>query len=144
MSKKTERPTNEIKESTVKVRLSKSDIEKLQFCYSWTQDSKSEIIREGVNLIYDNLKKYIESKEIKRVFAETMDYNIVLFVDKNKKAYVIPETVFDEELTFEVAKSTSYANLAGCDTADGCQWCMGGIGDIIDYNENDYENITEF
>lgn len=144
MIKKIGRPTNEPKEVSLKVRLSKSDIEKLQYCYSWTENSKSDVIRNGIDVVYNDLKKYITSKELKRVFVkDIVGGTSVLFVDKNNKAYVVPDGAFDEDLTLDVAKSTSYANLAGCDTAESCQWCMG-VGDVIDYKEDEYENITEF
>lgn len=80
---------------------------------------------------------------MKRIFAETGDYNVVLFVDNNNKAFVVPDGAFASELTLDVAKNTSYANYAGCETAEECQICQG-CGDVVDYNVDDFKNITEF
>jgi hypothetical protein len=89
------------------------------------------------------LKNKKEFLIMKRIFAETEDYNVVLFVDDNDKAFVIEETAFDTDLTLEAAKSADYANLDGCKTAEDCYNCQG-CGYTIDYNENDFVNVTEF
>lgn len=80
---------------------------------------------------------------MKRIFAETNAYNVVLFVDNNNKAFVVPDGAFESELTLELAENTDYANYAGCETAEECQYAQG-CGDVIDYNEDEYENVTEF
>jgi hypothetical protein len=80
---------------------------------------------------------------MKKIFAETEDYNAVLFLGSDNKAYVIDETAFEEALTLAVAKSADYSNLDGCETAEECLNAQG-CGDIIDYNEEDFENVTEF
>lgn len=80
---------------------------------------------------------------MKRIFVETNDYNLVLFVDKNNKAFAVPDGAFDSELTLEIAIKADYANYDGCETAEECR-CAQGLGDVFDYNENDYDNVIEF
>lgn len=88
-----------------------------------------------------NLKKDVF--KMKKIFAETNAYNVVLFVDDNNKAYVVPDGAFEEPLTLDVAKNTDYSNFADCETAEECQNCQG-VGDVIIFNEDEYENIIEF
>lgn len=57
MSPRTGRPTIEPKTSTLKVRLSENDIEKLDFLSKETNKSKSEIIRDGIDMQYKQAKK---------------------------------------------------------------------------------------
>ena len=80
---------------------------------------------------------------MKRLFAETNGFSTVLFVDKNNKAYVVDEKSFEEPLTLAVAKKSDYENLDGCETAQECLECMG-FGDVIEFNEDEFEKITEF
>ena len=80
---------------------------------------------------------------MKRIFAETNGYNVVLFVDDNNNAFVVDEAAFDEELTLEVAKNADYSNYDGCETAEECQAAQG-CGDVIAYNEDEFEAVTEF
>lgn len=84
---------------------------------------------------------------MKRLFVETDDYNCVVFADENGKGYVIDETEFDEELTLEVAKNTSYSNLDGCKTAEECAQSIGTAkaeSNVIDFNEEEYKEVIEF
>lgn len=57
MSPRTGRPTNNPKNSSMPVRLSDSDIEKLNYCSEITGKSRAEIIRLGIDKIYNELKK---------------------------------------------------------------------------------------
>lgn len=56
-SKKMGRPTNDPKNLSTRIRLSKTDIERLDYCCKKTGKLKSEIIREGINKVYTELKK---------------------------------------------------------------------------------------
>lgn len=56
MSPKTGRPTSEPKNNRESFRLSDEDIVKLKFCTEKTGLSKTDIIREGIDLVYAKLK----------------------------------------------------------------------------------------
>ena len=51
------RPTNNPKNEELKVRISKEDKEKLEQCINHSNKSKSEIVRNGIDMVYNNLKK---------------------------------------------------------------------------------------
>ena len=51
------RPTNNPKNEELKVRISKEDKEKLEYCINHSNKSKSEIVRNGIDMVYNNLKK---------------------------------------------------------------------------------------
>lgn len=57
MSPRTGRPTKNPKTLSTRVRLSDKDIEMLEFCSKKTGKTKSEIIREGIEKVYSELKK---------------------------------------------------------------------------------------
>ena len=50
------RPTDNPKEVLSTVRLSAQDTQKRDYCCQQTEKSKSEIIRMGINKVYDELK----------------------------------------------------------------------------------------
>jgi hypothetical protein len=56
-NKKMGRPTNNPKNEELKVRISKEDKEKLEYCINHSNKSKSEIVRNGIDMVYNNLKK---------------------------------------------------------------------------------------
>lgn len=55
--KKMGRPTDDPKNLMIKFRVSTEDIEKLEFCAEKTKQTKSEIIRQGINEVYTKIKK---------------------------------------------------------------------------------------
>lgn len=57
MSPRTGRPTNDPKTLSTRVRLSESDLKRLEYCSQATGKSKAEIIRQGIEKVYDELKK---------------------------------------------------------------------------------------
>lgn len=57
MSPRTGRPTDNPKDKMLPVRLSKEDIEMLQYCVDLTGKTKAEIIREGIREVYAKIKK---------------------------------------------------------------------------------------
>lgn len=57
MSSKLGRPTESPKNFSTRIRMSKEDIEKLEYCCKATGKLKAEIIREGINKVYNQLKK---------------------------------------------------------------------------------------
>ncbi len=57
MSPRTGRPTDNPKTLNTRVRMSKEDIDKLEYCCKKTGKHKSEIIREGIDKVYKELKK---------------------------------------------------------------------------------------
>lgn len=57
MSPRTGRPTVNPKKTRLELRLSDNDIEKLEFCCNKTGMSKAEILRNGLDEVYKQLKK---------------------------------------------------------------------------------------
>lgn len=57
MSPRTGRPADNPKTLSTRIRMSKEDIERLEYCVEVTGKSKAEIIREGIKIVYDGLKK---------------------------------------------------------------------------------------
>lgn len=57
MSPRTGRPTNEPKGNRESFRLSDSDIEKLKYCVEKTGMKKVDVIRKGIDLVYQELKQ---------------------------------------------------------------------------------------
>ncbi len=57
MSPRTGRPTSNPKTLNTRIRMSQEDIDKLDYCCKITGKVKSEIIREGINKVYNELKK---------------------------------------------------------------------------------------
>lgn len=57
MSPRTGRPTDNPKTLNTRVRLSEKDIERLEFCSKKTGKTKSEIIRMGIEKVYEELRK---------------------------------------------------------------------------------------
>ena len=51
------RPTEDPKVLNTRIRLSEKDLEKLEYCCKETGRKKSEIIREGIEKVYKELKK---------------------------------------------------------------------------------------
>ena len=56
MSPRTGRPTTEPKNKFLKIRVSQNDLDKLDFVAKNTGHSKTEVIRKGINLQYEELK----------------------------------------------------------------------------------------
>jgi predicted DNA-binding protein len=56
MSPRTGRPTDDPKVLNTRVRLSENDIAMLEYCREKTGKKKSEIIREGIRKVYEELK----------------------------------------------------------------------------------------
>ena len=57
MSPRTGRPTDDPKPLSTRVRLSKEDIDRLEYCAAKTGYTKAEIIRQGIKAVYDRLTK---------------------------------------------------------------------------------------
>lgn len=51
------RPTDNPKTLNTRIRLSENDVEKLEYCSKQTGKTKSEIIREGIDKVYNELNK---------------------------------------------------------------------------------------
>ena len=51
------RPTDDPKKLNTRIRLSQNDIDKLEYCCKQTGKKKSEIIREGIDKVYTDIKK---------------------------------------------------------------------------------------
>ena len=60
---RTGRPTDNPKPNRLQVMLSDSEVEKLEFCHKKTNLSKGEIVRQGIDRVYQSL---IEEKETKK------------------------------------------------------------------------------
>lgn len=57
MSAKMGRPTNDPKTIQTMFRLSQYDMKILSYCAETTGRSKADIIREGIRIVYERLKK---------------------------------------------------------------------------------------
>ena len=57
LSPRTGRPTNNPKVTEIKVRATKDDKEKLLYCCSVTGKTQYEIVMEGIDKVYEELKK---------------------------------------------------------------------------------------
>lgn len=57
MSPRTGRPTEDPKKSRLELRLSDRDTEKLEFCCESLKLSKSEVLRRGLDRVYEEAKK---------------------------------------------------------------------------------------
>lgn len=51
------RPTTNPKNEELKIRISKEDKEKLEYCIKNSNKNKSEIVREGIDKVYKEIKK---------------------------------------------------------------------------------------
>lgn len=60
---RTGRPTDNPKPNRLQVMLSDSEVEKLEFCHKKTNLSKGEIVRQGIDRVYQSL---IEEKETQK------------------------------------------------------------------------------
>ena len=49
-------PTGKARQQKVDTRLSQTELERLSYCCERTGKTKSEVIREGIDTIYDELK----------------------------------------------------------------------------------------
>lgn len=57
MNKKIGRPTDEPKNHRESIRLSDNDMMKIDFCMRETGMTKTDIIRKGIDLVYQEVKK---------------------------------------------------------------------------------------
>lgn len=55
--KKMGRPTTNPKNIELKVRISEEDKEKLEYCTKHSNKNKSEVVREGIDKVYSEIKK---------------------------------------------------------------------------------------
>jgi len=55
--KKTGRPTDDLKNHELKIRMSDSYMEKLEFCQKKTGMTRVDVIRTGIDEVYQKLKK---------------------------------------------------------------------------------------
>ena len=57
MSPRTGRPTTDPKNHETRIRMSDEDLRILNICCEKTGMSKSDVIRQGIREVYENLKK---------------------------------------------------------------------------------------
>lgn len=57
MSPRTGRPTTEPKNNRKSFRLSDKDIQKLEFCVNNTELTETDVIRKGIDLVYQEITK---------------------------------------------------------------------------------------
>lgn len=57
MSPRTGRPTDSRKDIRLQIRVDKETVEMLDTCVDQEGKNRSEIVREGIRLIYDRLEK---------------------------------------------------------------------------------------
>lgn len=56
-SKKIGRPTDSLKDTMIRVRMDKETVEKLDTCVNILNSNRSEVIRDSINKLYDDLKE---------------------------------------------------------------------------------------
>ena len=56
-NKKMGRPTDSPKDTTLKIRMDKDSLEKLEFCSTELKISRAEVIRSSIRKTYDDLQK---------------------------------------------------------------------------------------
>jgi len=56
MTPRTGRPTNDPKRNDTRIRLSDADIQKLEYCVQQTGKTKADIIRIGIEKVYQEIK----------------------------------------------------------------------------------------
>lgn len=57
MSPRTGRPTNDPKTLNTRIRLSDSDLERLDYCCKALGLTKAEVIRQGIEAMYEKARK---------------------------------------------------------------------------------------
>lgn len=57
MSPRTGRPTSDPKKHETRIRMSDEDVRLLEACCQATGESKTDIIRRGIRLVYESIKK---------------------------------------------------------------------------------------
>lgn len=55
--KKMGRPTDNPKQLSTRIRLSDTDVQRLEFCSQKTGKTKSEIIRMGIEKVYEDMNR---------------------------------------------------------------------------------------
>ena len=135
-------------------RLTAREKKLVNYCHVYEVEvtaEQAEAIEAGENPepywtadVWDALEEETQEDGMKRYFVETQDYNFVAFVDAAGKAVVVDEDVFPEPLTLEVAKRTDYESLEGFETAEEAAANYGTGSQLIDFNPDDYERVTEF
>ncbi len=76
MSPRTGRPTTDPKNNWTGFRLSDNDIEKIDYCVSKTGYSKSEVVRYGIDKLYNELLNSRERRIGMRSFKDVNGNNI--------------------------------------------------------------------
>ena len=51
------RPTESPKNKLLQVRVDNETLEKLDFCANSTQTSRSDVVRKGIDKVFDDIKK---------------------------------------------------------------------------------------
>lgn len=51
------RPTNNPKSNELKIRISEEDKNKIEYCMKKTNKTKSEIVRDGIDKVYNEIIK---------------------------------------------------------------------------------------
>ena len=74
---------------------------------------------------------------MKKYFATTLAYNLVVFVDSENKA-----VAFDCA-TLEEAKAMDVSGIAGDTTAEQIAHDCSKENDIFDFNEDDFDSLEE-
>lgn len=63
MTPRTGRPTDDPKRGSLHMRLSETDLAKLEYCARETGLTRAEIVRKGIDLVYDQLTSTETRKE---------------------------------------------------------------------------------
>lgn len=63
MSPKTGRPTQSPKIYETRIRMSENDLQMLEYCVSETGKTRSDIIREGIRVVYEKIKESVPTDQ---------------------------------------------------------------------------------
>ena len=99
-AKKLGRPTDSLKDKEIRVRANPETIRKLEECSKRLNTSKSDIVRRGIDKMYDDLfndfeKVYAENKAIKA--EKYAKYEAMTSKNSNNSAYTPRKSEFEAD-----------------------------------------------
>lgn len=98
MSPRTGRPTSEPKRHETRIRMSDSDIEKLEYCVAETGLNRAEIVRHGIDQIWAGLK-IAEERRAKMYSFEDVNGNIIPFDNLNELRLELQRDIVSDKIT---------------------------------------------
>lgn len=106
MSPRTGRPTDDPKTKRMEIRISLLDSIKLEYCCETLNLSKSEVIREGINNVYQKALESSKKQNIARLPINAMFYKCL---EVSFCKYYNADGDFFQEHFFKIERSFYYA-----------------------------------